>query len=110
MAAAATPASPEEERPLDRATVLALVAMGAWVVVLANDFNALSVALPAIEKQFDTDVGTVQWVLNAYALTFGVLLVALGALLMAVLFVGGALHRHPRHTAQPRRAHHQAAA
>jgi len=78
VAAATTASSPGDERPLDRTTILALVAMGAAVVVLANDFSALSVALPAIEKQFDTDVGTVQWVLNAYALTFGVLIVVGG--------------------------------
>jgi len=48
--------------------------------VIANDFSALAVALPAIEKQFDTDVGTVQWVINAYALTFGVLIVVGGRL------------------------------
>lgn len=54
--------------------------MGVAVLVVANDFTALSVALPAIEKQFDTDVSTVQWVINAYALTFGVLIVAGGHL------------------------------
>jgi EmrB/QacA subfamily drug resistance transporter len=65
---------------LDRKTVLALVAMGIAVFILANDFTALAVALPAMEKQFDTDVGTVQWVINAYALTFGVLIVVGGRL------------------------------
>jgi EmrB/QacA subfamily drug resistance transporter len=80
VAAAATSSDLGDERPIDRTTVLALVAMGAAVVILANDFSALSVALPAIEKQFDTDVGTVQWVLNAYALTFGVLIVVGGRL------------------------------
>ena len=54
--------------------------MGLAVLIIANDFSALTVALPAIEKQFDTDVGTVQWVINAYALTFGVLIVAGGRL------------------------------
>ncbi len=65
---------------LDRGTILALLAMGVAVLLIANDFTALSVALPAIEKQFDTDVGTVQWVINAYALTFGVLIVVGGRL------------------------------
>ena len=54
--------------------------MGVAVFIVANDFTALAVALPAIEKQFDTDVGTVQWVINAYALTFGVLIVVGGRL------------------------------
>jgi MFS family permease len=65
---------------LERATILALVAMGVAVFIVANDFTALAVALPAIEKQFNTDVGTVQWVINAYALTFGVLIVVGGRL------------------------------
>jgi EmrB/QacA subfamily drug resistance transporter len=65
---------------LDRTTIMAMVAMGVAVLVVANDFTALSVALPAIEKQFDTDVSTVQWVINAYALTFGVLIVVGGRL------------------------------
>jgi EmrB/QacA subfamily drug resistance transporter len=68
------------EQSLDRKTVLALVAMGVAVFIVANDFTALAVALPAIEKQFNTDVGTVQWVINAYALTFGVLIVVGGRL------------------------------
>ncbi len=68
------------ERELDRTTILALAAMGLAVLVIANDFTALSVALPSIERQFDTDVGTVQWVINAYALTFGVLIVVGGRL------------------------------
>ncbi len=65
---------------LDRTTILALIAMGVAVLIVANDFTALSVALPAIEKQFNTDVTTVQWVINAYALTFGVLIIAGGRL------------------------------
>jgi len=50
---------------MDRRTVMALVAMGLSVLILANDFTALNVALPSIEKAFDTDVSTVQWVINA---------------------------------------------
>lgn len=65
---------------LDRSTLLALVAMGLAVLIIANDFTALSVALPAIEKDLDTDLTTVQWVINAYALVFGVLIVTGGKL------------------------------
>ncbi|HEX3909814.1 MAG TPA: MFS transporter [Solirubrobacteraceae bacterium] len=68
------------EGSIDRKTLLALIAMGVAVFIVANDFTALAVALPAIEKQFNTDVGTVQWVINAYALTFGVLIVVGGRL------------------------------
>lgn len=65
---------------MNRGTVLALAAMGLSVLILANDFTALNVALPRIEKAFDTDVSTVQWVINAYALVFGMLIVTGGRL------------------------------
>jgi EmrB/QacA subfamily drug resistance transporter len=61
-------------------TVMALVAMGLGVIVIANDFTALNVALPSIEHDLDTDVGTTQWVINAYALTFGMAIVTGGKL------------------------------
>jgi EmrB/QacA subfamily drug resistance transporter len=59
---------------------MALIAMGVAVLVIANDFTALSVALPSIEQSLDSDLGTVQWVINAYALVFGVLIVTGGRL------------------------------
>ena len=59
---------------------MALVAMGLGVFVIANDFTALDVALPAIEKDFNVDVGTAQWVVNAYALVFGLAIVTGGRL------------------------------
>jgi len=76
--------------------VVALAAMVAAVFVIANDFTALSVALPNIEREFDSDVSTVQWVINAYALVFGVLVVTGGRLAdlfgrRRVFFVGSAV-------------------
>jgi EmrB/QacA subfamily drug resistance transporter len=50
------------------------------VVVIANDFTAVNVALPTMESDFDTDINTIQWVINAYALTFGVMIVTGGRL------------------------------
>jgi EmrB/QacA subfamily drug resistance transporter len=67
-------------KPIDRGTWLALTAMGIAVFVIANDFSAINVAIPQIEKDFKTDVTTAQWVVNAYALTFGVLIVTGGRL------------------------------
>jgi EmrB/QacA subfamily drug resistance transporter len=61
-------------------TLLALVAMGLGVFVIANDFTALSVAIPEIERDLDADLGTAQWVINGYALVFGVLIVTGGRL------------------------------
>src|SRR5215475_4951391 len=65
---------------ISRATWLALLAMGVSVVVIANDFSAINVALPTMEKDFATNVNTIQWVVNAYALTFGVMIVTGGRL------------------------------
>jgi MFS family permease len=54
--------------------------MGIAVIVIANDFSAINVALPTIESDFDTNINTIQWVVNAYALTFGVMIVTGGRL------------------------------
>jgi EmrB/QacA subfamily drug resistance transporter len=54
--------------------------MGLAVIVIANDFSAINVALPVMEKDFHTNINTLEWVINAYALTFGVLIVTAGRL------------------------------
>ena len=77
-------------------TAVALIAMGLGVIVIANDFTALNVALPAIEEDFNVDVGTVQWVINAYCLVFGMAIVTGGRLAdlfgrRSAFFVGSAL-------------------
>jgi EmrB/QacA subfamily drug resistance transporter len=68
------------EDSLSSSTIAGLVAMGLAVLVIANDFTALSVALPAMEKEFRADITTVQWVINGYTLVFGVLIVSGGRL------------------------------
>jgi EmrB/QacA subfamily drug resistance transporter len=65
---------------LSRAQILGMAAMAIAVFVIGNDFTALSVALPAIEKDLAADVTTMQWVITGYALVFGVLLVTAGRL------------------------------
>jgi EmrB/QacA subfamily drug resistance transporter len=92
-ASAKEPPAPSE---IDRGTWLALIAMGIAVFVLANDFSAINVAIPQIEKDYETDVSTAQWVVNAYALTFGVLIVTGGRLAdifgrRRIFFVGSAI-------------------
>jgi EmrB/QacA subfamily drug resistance transporter len=61
-------------------TALALASLGISIVLIAQDFSALNVALPSIERDLDTDLTTVQWVINAYALAFAVLMVTGGRL------------------------------
>src|SRR5688500_7541399 len=63
-----------------RHTGVALAALGISIVLMAQDFSALNVALPSIERDLDTDLSTVQWVINAYALVFAVLIVTGGRL------------------------------
>src|SRR5262245_969373 len=65
---------------LDLATRLGLAGMAVAVLVIANDFTALSVAIPSIEKSFAADLTTSQWVINGYALVFGVAIVTGGRL------------------------------
>lgn len=65
---------------IGRDQVAALLAMALGVFVIANDFTALSVAIPRIETGFGTDLSTAQWVINGYALVFGVLIVTGGRL------------------------------
>ncbi|HEX6117329.1 MAG TPA: MFS transporter, partial [Solirubrobacterales bacterium] len=75
---AATPAATADK--LAPGTGIAMLAIGLGVIVIANDFTALNVAIPAIEEDFDVDLGTAQWVVNAYALIFGMAIVTGGRL------------------------------
>ncbi len=54
--------------------------MSMSVLVIANDFSAVNVAIPTMERDFSTNINTIQWVVNAYALTFGVMIVTGGRL------------------------------
>ena len=77
-------------------TLLGLAAMSLAVLVIANDFVAFSVALPAMEKEFHADLTTVQWVITGYALVFGVLIISGGRLAdmfgrRRIFFIGAAV-------------------
>ena len=69
-----------KKEALGTSTWPALGAMALGVFVIANDFTALSVAIPNIEGDLDTTLSRAQWVINAYALVFGVLIVTGGRL------------------------------
>jgi EmrB/QacA subfamily drug resistance transporter len=86
----------QAERKMDKTAVLGMIAMGIAVIVIANDFTSLTVALPTMEREFATDITTVQWVINGYALVFGVLIVSGGRLAdmfgrRRIFFVGAAI-------------------
>ena len=80
MSVGDAPAAAAPEDAIGRETRLALFAMALGVFVIANDFTSLSVAIPDIERDLDTTLTTAQWVINGYALVFGVLIVTGGRL------------------------------
>jgi EmrB/QacA subfamily drug resistance transporter len=57
---------------------LAAVAIGLFMIMLDN--TVVNVALPSIQKDLDIGISELEWVVNAYALTFGVLLLSGGKL------------------------------
>ncbi|MEM8843878.1 MAG: MFS transporter [Pseudomonadota bacterium] len=65
---------------LDKKTIVGMIAMAMGIFVVANDFTALSVAIPAIEKTYNVDVTTAQWVINIYTLSFSIIIITGGRL------------------------------
>ncbi|MFA0810232.1 MFS transporter [Microbulbifer epialgicus] len=70
----------ETRTPLTRTQFWGLTALCLSVFLVGNDFTAFSVAIPAMEKEFNSDITTTQWVINGYTLVFGVLIVSGGRL------------------------------
>ncbi|WP_020414977.1 MFS transporter [Microbulbifer sp. SSSA007] len=86
----------EERTPLTKTQFLGLTALSLAVFLIANDFTAFSVAIPAMEKEFNSDITTVQWVINGYTLVFGVLIISGGRLAdmfgrRRIFFIGTAI-------------------
>src|SRR5207248_10799074 len=57
---------------------LAAVAFGLFMIMLDN--TVVNVALPSMQRALHIDRAELEWVVNAYALTFGVLLLTGGKL------------------------------
>src|ERR671937_3277524 len=57
---------------------LVAVAFGLFMIMLDN--TIVNVALPSIQRDLHIGVSELEWVVNAYALTFGVLLLTGGKL------------------------------
>src|SRR5439155_689113 len=57
---------------------LVAVAIGLFMIMLDN--TVVNVALPSIRKDLGISISELEWVVNAYALTFGVLLLSGGKL------------------------------
>jgi MFS family permease len=58
--------------------IYAAIVIGSLAISL--DFASVDLALPALEQQFGLNLESVQWVINAYMLSFAVLMVAGGRL------------------------------
>ena len=56
--------------------VLGATVFGLFMAIL--DASIVNIAIPTIERDLDTDIETVTWVLNAYNLVFAVLLIPAG--------------------------------
>ena len=56
--------------------VLAVLCLGLFMILL--DGTIVNIAIPHIQSYFDTTFGNIEWVMNAYILSFAVLLVTLG--------------------------------
>jgi MFS family permease len=57
-----------------------LGAMSFALFMIMLDNTAVNVALPSIQKSFDASLSSLEWTVNAYTLTFAVLLVTGGRL------------------------------
>ena len=55
------------------------VMMIAWAMALL-DIAIVNIAIPELQDELSTDIGTVTWVINAYNIVFAVLLVSMGRL------------------------------
>ncbi len=60
--------------------ILTFIAMGIGILVIAVDIAAINVALPAVEKEFELAIGTVEWIVSGYMLAFAVLMITCGRL------------------------------
>ena len=70
---------------------LAAVSVGLFMIMLDN--TVVNVALPSIREDLDISLSELEWVVNAYALTFGVPLLTGGKL---ADLLGRRAHLHPR--------------
>jgi EmrB/QacA subfamily drug resistance transporter len=71
-------ASPSDRLTADQWWTLALASVGSFLVIF--DLFAVSTALPTLRVALHASISTLDWTINAYALTFAVLLMMAAAL------------------------------
>ena len=65
---------------MERDTKLAIATLMVMAFTIGTDFTGALLLVTAIERELAADITTTQWVLNIYALTFGVMMVTGGRL------------------------------
>ncbi|MFI1829656.1 MFS transporter [Streptomyces sp. NPDC020412] len=80
MGALSTPGSPAKAPSRPRAPWWTFLLVSAAGVVMTLDVTVVNIALFDIARDLDTGLGKVQWVISAYSLAFGALLLTGGAL------------------------------
>jgi EmrB/QacA subfamily drug resistance transporter len=79
MSTRSTSTAPPPHRPTaDQRWTLALASVGSFLVIL--DLFAVTTALPALQTDLRASITTLDWTINAYTLTFAVLLMTAAAL------------------------------
>ena len=63
---------------MERDTKLAIATLMVMAFTIGTDFTGALLLVTAIERELAADITTTQWVLNIYALTFGVMMVTGG--------------------------------
>ncbi|WP_226649233.1 MFS transporter [Microbulbifer variabilis] len=86
----------ESRIPFSKSQLLGLMALSFAIFLIANDITAFSVAIPSMEKEFNSDITTGQWVMNGYTLVFGVMIISGGRLAdmfgrRKIFFIGSAI-------------------
>src|SRR3954468_18648760 len=73
-----------EEHPMQTGSIdnkwLTLAAAGTAVFMLLLDLTIVNVALPDIQKDLHGSISDLQWVIDAYAISLGALLLTAGSL------------------------------
>ncbi|MFA0811120.1 DHA2 family efflux MFS transporter permease subunit [Microbulbifer epialgicus] len=87
---------PKTTTPLTKKQILSLTALSFALYFIVNDTTIFPVAIPSIEISFNSDITTTQWLINGYALIFGVLIISCGRIAdifgrRKLFFIGSAI-------------------
>jgi EmrB/QacA subfamily drug resistance transporter len=75
---ASTPGAPHTEHPGERSRWIALYVLCAGMLMIVLDVTVVNVALPSIQDELHFSTSSLAWVVNAYLIAFGGLLLLAG--------------------------------